>query len=187
MAMAANSSVSPGLWQPTARVLAAIFAGSAVTLSATVMHGGSLLLRGHEAASITGPPANPTASSGQQLPDPSLPAPDQAATWTPPTAPPLGFPPNGQPLPPAPLLDPRYSVPIFAPPIVAAPEPPMSPQQPAPAAGPPPAPAAPRPAGNRASPGAPGTPQPVGDPRRGSPVHGVLGSVFHAADGKPPR
>ncbi len=185
MAMAANSSVSPGLWQPTARVLAAIFAGSAVTLSATVMHGGSLLLRGHETASMTGAPASPAGAPAQQLPEPSLPAPDQAATWTPPVGPPLGLPPNGQPLPPAPLLDPRYSVPIFAPPMVAAPEPPMSPQQPAPAPAQGPAPAAPHQAGNGANPGAPGGPQPVADPRRSGPVHGVLGSVFHAADGAP--
>lgn len=185
MAMAANSSVSPGLWQPTARVLAAIFAGSAVTLSATVMHGGPLLLRGHETASMTGPPAGPSAGPAQQLPEPSLPAPDQAATWTPPTAPPLGLAPNGQPLPPSPLLDPRYSVPVFAPPIVASPEPPMSPAQPAPAPVSAPAPTAPRQAGNGAHPGAPAAPQPVADPRRSGPVHGVLGSVFHAADGEP--
>jgi hypothetical protein len=185
VAMAANSSVSPGLWQPTARVLAAIFAGSAVTLSATVMHGGSLLLRGHETASISGSPVSPNGAPAQQLPEPSLPAPDQAATWTPPVGPPLGFSPNGQPLPPPPLLDPRYNVPLFAPPIVAAPEPPMSPQQPAPGPAPAPAPAAPRQAGNRPNPATPGTPQPVADPRRSGPVHGVLGSVFHAADGEP--
>jgi hypothetical protein len=182
--MAANSSVSPELWQPTARVLAAIFAGSAVTLAATVMHGGSLmLLSRHEVASVTAPPGGPTAAPAQQAPEANLPAPDQPATWAPPAAPPVGLPPNDQPFPPAPLMDPRYSIPIFSPPIVAAPEPPMSPQQPAPA--PAPAPAAPRQPGNRANPGAPAAPQPVPDPRRSGPVHGMLGSVFHAADGEP--
>lgn len=46
--IASFSSLHPSSWKPTSRALGALFAGSAVTLSATLVHGGSLLPAGTE-------------------------------------------------------------------------------------------------------------------------------------------
>jgi hypothetical protein len=46
--IASFPSLSPSSWKPTTRALGALFAGSAVTLSATLVHGGSLLPAGTE-------------------------------------------------------------------------------------------------------------------------------------------
>lgn len=85
--VASYSPASPSPWRPTARTLGALFAGSAVTLSATVLHGGSLLLAGSEAGSIAEPSVSPTVAEPQQLPPTrstaSLAGPGQAAPWTP--------------------------------------------------------------------------------------------------------
>jgi hypothetical protein len=92
--VASYSSASPSSWRPTARTLGALFAGSAVTLSATVLHGGSLLLAGGEAESVTEPSASLAVAEPQQLPPTnstaSLSSPGQAAPWTPGAAPQWG-------------------------------------------------------------------------------------------------
>lgn len=174
--MVAYSSASPGSWKLTARTLGALFAGSAVTMSATVLHGGSLLLAGVEPVA-TKPPVNPPiVAPSQPLPEASLPAPDPAAPWAsgaPPLWPPP--PPYGFPMPPPPVLtNPWDSVPMPAPPPA-----PANLQQPPPASMPPPSPA------DIASHGSTGSPPQTTNPRRGGPVGGVLGDVFHATDGTP--
>lgn len=93
---ASYSFASPSSWRPTARILGALFAGSAVTLSATVAHGGTPLLTGDEAGSITKSSAGPTVAQPAQLPAASstaaLSGPGQAAPWTPGAAPQWGSP-----------------------------------------------------------------------------------------------
>ena len=85
--MVAHSSASPRSWRPTTRTLGALFAGSAVTLSATLMHGSPLALTGEEAGPYAGlspdgevvaPEQTPTTSSTT-----SLSGPGQAAPWSP--------------------------------------------------------------------------------------------------------
>ena len=67
--VASYSPASPIPWRPTARTLGALFAGSAVTLSATVMHGSSLLTGVDETGSITEPAASPNvADAGAAAP-----------------------------------------------------------------------------------------------------------------------
>ena len=81
--VASYSPASPIPWRPTARTLGALFAGSAVTLSATVMHGSSLLTGVDETGSITEPAASPDVAMPAQ-PQPAISAtPGQAAPWTP--------------------------------------------------------------------------------------------------------
>lgn len=96
---ASYSSASTSSWKLTARTLGALFAGSAVTLSATVLSGGAPLLAGDEAGSateplVTEPSASPTVAQPQQLPPTSstapLSGPGQAAAWTPGAAPQWG-------------------------------------------------------------------------------------------------
>ena len=81
--VASYSSASPIPWRPTARTLGALFAGSAVTLSATVMHGGSLLTGVDETAAITEPVASPHVARPVQPPPASSATPGQATPWTP--------------------------------------------------------------------------------------------------------
>lgn len=80
--MVAHSSASPRSWRPTTRTLGALFAGSAVTLSATLMHGSPLVLTGDEAGpsggGVAAPEQTPTASTTA-----SVPGPGQAAPWSP--------------------------------------------------------------------------------------------------------
>lgn len=96
--MVAHSSASPHSWRPTTRTLGALFAGSAVTLSATLMHGSPLVLTGDEAGPSAGlapgggiasdrvaPEQTPTASTAA-----SPPGPGQAAPWSPGAAPQWG-------------------------------------------------------------------------------------------------
>ncbi len=91
--VASYSSASPSKWRPTTRTLGALFAGSAVTLSATLLHGGSLVPAGSEAQSITEPLSSPVAEPWQ-APEGNLEAsvsgPGQAAPWTPGAAPQWG-------------------------------------------------------------------------------------------------
>jgi hypothetical protein len=81
--VASYSPASPVPWKPTARTLGALFAGSAVTLYVTVMHGGSLLTGVDETGSITEPAANPDVALAAQPPPASSATPGQAAPWTP--------------------------------------------------------------------------------------------------------
>jgi hypothetical protein len=114
--VASYSSASPNSWRPMARTLGALFAGSAVTLSATVLHGGSPLLAGDETGSIVEPSASPIVAEPQQLPTASSSAsfsgPGQAAPWTPGAAPLWGSPLKDLPVRRAPVQSaPRHSVP----------------------------------------------------------------------------
>jgi hypothetical protein len=178
LAMVAYLSASPGSWKLIARTLGAVFAGSAVTMSATVLHGGSLLLGGVEPVVTTKPPANRIVAPSQQLPEASLPAPDQAAPWAPGAAPQWPPPPYPFSMPPPPVApvfgNPWDSVHFSAPPAA-----PASPEQPAAAPVPPPSPA------DVATHGSAGSPPQTTNPPHGGPVGGVLGDVFHATDGTP--
>jgi len=74
-------------------------------MSATVLHGGSLLLSSAEPELTTKPANPPIVAPPQQLPEASLPAPDPAAAWAPGAAPAWPPPPPyGFPMPPAPVL-----------------------------------------------------------------------------------
>ena len=176
--MVAYLSASPGSWALIVRTLGAVFAGSAVTLSATVLHGGSLLLGGVEPAVTTKPPHHPIVAPSQQLPEASLPAPDQGGPWTPGAAAPWLPPPYPFPMPPPPVApvfeNPWANIPFSAPSPA-----PASPEQPAAAPAAPPSPA------DIASHGSAGSPPKTTNPPRGGPVGGVLGDVFHATDGTP--
>ena len=179
LAMVAYLSASPGSWKLIARTLGAVFAGSAVMLSATVLHGGSLLLGGVEPMVTTKSPANSTVAPSRQLPEASLPAPDQAAPWTPGAAPQWPPPPPYPfPLPPPPVA-PVFANPWDSVPFATPPAAPAGPQQPAAAPMAPPSPA------DVASHGSAGSPPQTTNPQRGGPVGGVLGDVFHATDGTP--
>lgn len=81
--VASYSPASPIPWKPTARTLGALFAGSAVTLSVTVIHGGSLLTGVDETGSITEPAASSDVAMPAQPPPASSATPGQAAPWTP--------------------------------------------------------------------------------------------------------
>lgn len=123
--VASYSSASPNSRRPTARTLGALFVGSAVTLSATVLHGGSLLLAGGETGSIVEPSASPISAEPQQLPaaNPaaSFSGPGQAAPWTPGAAPRWGSPLKDLPVRRAPVQSaPRQSVPAAPKASVAA-------------------------------------------------------------------
>jgi hypothetical protein len=181
LAMIAYSFASLGSWALTARTLGAVFAGSAVALSATALHGGPLLTGGNKPVSITERPANSTAPP-QQLPAESLPAP-MTAPWAPDVASQLP-PPFSPPLPPPPLLfAPPYMPPMAPPPSMGSFAPQGSPEEPASG------PMAPRGPGEAAGPRHAPPPSPADQPG-GKPVGGVLGSVFGATKGipaEPPR
>ena len=85
--MVAHSSASSHSWRPTTRALGALFAGSAVTLSATLMHGSPLVLTGDEAGPSAGPNSGGGVAAPEQTPTAStagsLPGPGQAAPWSP--------------------------------------------------------------------------------------------------------
>jgi hypothetical protein len=162
-------SASPSSWRPTARTLGALFAGSAVTLSATLVHGGAPLLTGDEAGSIAEPSANPTVAEPQQLPPvsstASLSSPGQAAPWTPGAAPQWG----------SSLRD----LPVRRAPVQEAPRQPASRDSVAAASA---GPTTPRHAADDAHAGNAGfgaaAPQ-AADPQQGRSFDGLLGSVFH--------
>jgi hypothetical protein len=186
--VASYSFASPNSRRPTARTLGALFAGSAVTLSATVLHGGSLLLAGGEAGSIVEPSASPIVAEPQQLPTASSTAsfsgPGQAAPWTPGAAPRWGSPLKDLPVRRAPVQSaPRHGV-------AATPKAPIA----AAAVGS----TSVRPAGFRTSPAGSPAPRPdtgenassgnavfsespsqAVDPRRGGSVEGLLSSILH--------
>lgn len=110
--MVALSSASPSSWRPTTRALGALFAGSAVTLSVTVLHGGSPLTAGDETETelIAEPSANPTVTQPpQQLPPTTsiapLSEPGQAVPWTPGATPRWSSPLKDLPVRRAPVLD----------------------------------------------------------------------------------
>jgi hypothetical protein len=124
--VASYSSASPNSRRPTARTLGALFAGSAVTLSAAVLHGGSPLPAGGEAGLIVEPSASPTVAEPQQLPTasstaslsgptqagPTQAGPGQAAPWTPGAAPQWSSPLKDLPVRRAPVQSaPRHGVP----------------------------------------------------------------------------
>ncbi len=81
--VASYSPTSPLPWKPTARTLGSLFAGSAVTLSATVMHGGLLLTWVDETGAITEPAASSNVTMPAQPPPAGSATPGQAAPWTP--------------------------------------------------------------------------------------------------------
>jgi hypothetical protein len=93
---ASYSCASPSEWRPTMRTLGALFAGSAVTLSATLLHGGSLVLAGNEAESITESLSSPIVAEPVQVPQvspgASIAGLGQAAPWTPGALPQWGSP-----------------------------------------------------------------------------------------------
>lgn len=177
--VASYSSASPGSWRPTARTLGALFAGSAVTLSATVLHGGAPLLAGGEAGSITEPSAGPTVAEPQQLPPTGstapLSGPGQAAPWTPGAAPQWGSSLRDLPVRRAPVREALRQVAPASTASVAA------------ASGTSTAgPTAPRHNADSATTGNAGfggaAPQ-TADPQRGQSFDGLLSSVFHVAKG----
>lgn len=183
--VASYSSASPSSWRPMARTLGALFAGSAVTLSATVLHGGSLLLAGDEAGSIAEPSASPTVAEPQQLPSTSstasLSGPGQAVPWTPGATPQWGSSLKDLPVRRAPVQEaPQQGVPAATASVAAA------------SAGPADSgtsaadPTAPRHDADDASTGNAGfggaAPQAAG-PQKGGSFDGLLSSVFHVTKG----
>jgi hypothetical protein len=175
--VASYSSASPISWRPTARTLGALFAGSAVTLSATVMHGGSLLLTDDETGSIAEPSASPTVAEPEQLPAPSstasLSGPGQAAPWTPGAAPQWGSSLKDLPVRRAPVQEaPRHSIPT---PTTAASRPTGSGSV---ATGP----TAPSYDADGANTAPAGT-TPQADPQRSGPIYGFVSNVFHVTNG----
>lgn len=182
---ASHSFASPSSWRPTARILGALFAGSAVTLSATVAHGGTPLLTGDEAGSITKSSAGPTVAQPQQLPAVSsttaLSGPGQAAPWTPGTAPQWGSSLGDLPVRRAPVQQAPQQVALAstASPAATSGKPATS------AAGP----TAPRHDTDGATTGNAGfggaAPQ-TADPQRSRSSNGLLSSVFHITKGPAP-
>lgn len=179
--MVALSSASPRLWRPTTRTLGALFAGSAVTLSVTVLQGGSLPLTGDETEFVAEPSADLIATQPpQQLPPTTstaaLSEPGQAAPWTPGATPQWSAPLKDLPVRRAPVLEaPRHSG-SAAPASVAASS--TTPDRSVTSAA---SPAAPE---SGAAAAHTGTPEaaPQADPQPG-PVGGLLGSVVDATSG----
>lgn len=179
--MVAHSSASPSSWRHMTRTLGALFAGSAVTLSATVLHGGSLLLAGDETGLVADPSASPAGAQPQQLPPTSstvaVPEPGQAAPWTPGATPQWGSPLKDLPVRRAPVLDaPQHSGPA-APAAIAA-----SSAEPSRSGASVTGSAAPTSGNDAAGTGATEAAPQAADPQR-RPVDGLLGSVFHATKG----
>lgn len=79
--VASYSSAPPSLWRPTARTLAALFAGSAVMFTFAVLNGGSPLSTVNEPRSIAEPAGSPTITAPPHGGVDSLPG--QATQWTP--------------------------------------------------------------------------------------------------------
>lgn len=175
--MGAYSSASPSSWRPTARTLGALFAGSAVTLSVTVLHGGSLLMTGSETGSIADPPAgpaHPTVAQPAQLPPTSSTAsvsgPGQAAPWTPGAAPRWGSTLRDLPVRRAPVQEaPRLSAPASA--ASAGP------------VGAGTGPTAPRRSVSGANTGSGAAAPQTADPQQGGSFDGLLSTVFHVTNG----
>lgn len=184
--VASYSSASPNSRRPTARTLGALFAGSAVTLSATVLHGGSPLLAGGEAESIVEPSASPIVAEPQQLPTASSAAsfsgPGQAAPWTPGATPQWGSSLKDLPVRRAPVQSaPRQSAPTAPKASTQVRSTPVRPagSKTSPADSP-----APRPDAKGASMGNAAfseSPPPTADPRQGGSIDGLLSSILHVA------
>lgn len=181
--VASYSPASPTPWRPTARTLGALFAGSAVTLSTTVMHGGSLLTGHDEIGTITEPSARPPVADPAQLPavspSVSLSNPGQAVPWTPGAAPRWGSPLKDLPVRRAPVQEaPRQSVPARTAAVASA--------KPAGSGSLTAVPTTPRHSadgannGPAASTGA--SPQAAGAQRNG-PITGFVSNVFHVTNG----
>jgi hypothetical protein len=187
--VASYSSASPNSRRPTARTLGALFAGSAVTLSATVLHGGSPLLAGGEAESIVEPSASPIVAEPQQLPTASSAAslsgatqagPGQAAPWTPGATPQWGSSLKDLPVRRAPVQSaPRQSAPTAPKASVPVGSTPVRPagSRTSPADAP-----APRPDAKDASMGNAAfseSPPQTAAPRQGGSIDGLLSSILH--------
>jgi hypothetical protein len=177
--MGTFSSASPSSWRPTTRTLGALFAGSALALSATVLHGGSLLFAGDETEFIAEPAANPAIAQPQQLPPTSSTAPfsesGQAAPWTPGATPQWSSPLTDLPLRPAPVLEaPQHRDPRG--PVTARPAAPSGSEV---SAASPAAPTSDVPATSGTTEAAPQ----AADPQRDGRVNGLLGGVLHATKG----
>lgn len=180
--MVSLSSVSPSSWRPTTRTLGALFAGSAVTLSATVAHGGSLLDIGGETDLAAEPSATTEVTSPpQQLPPITATAPfsepGQAMPWAPGATPQWSSPLKDLPVRRAPVIDAaRHRDPV-TPASVAATS--TTPSGSAPSEAHPAAPeggAASAPTGTTEV-----APQAADSPR--APVNGLLGSVVGVTSG----
>lgn len=79
--VASYSSAPPNVWRPTARTLAALFAGSAVMFAFSVLNGGSLLSTVNDARSIAEPVGSSAITgTGHGAADS---APGRATQWTP--------------------------------------------------------------------------------------------------------
>jgi hypothetical protein len=175
--IASFPSLSPSSWKPTSRALGALFAGSAVTLSATLVHGGSLLPAGTETLGqrtttpvqqAHPPTGNDTASHAEPgqapgwIPDPIPawnPSLDELPVWRAPLQPPPLF--GGF------LYDDHFT--------------PSSPPSVNPGGEGTPPPAASGPGGAGASQHGAERGAPVGpEPHHGGPVDGLLGSVIGA-------
>lgn len=181
--VASYSSASPSSWRPTARTLGALFAGSAVTLSATVLHGGSLLPATGKTGSITEQPISPTLTEPEQMPSTgpaaSALAPGQAIPWTPGAAPQWSSSLGDLPVRRAPVQEgPRQGASTTAA-SVAAPSAGSVGSRTSTAR-----PTAPRPGVDGASTGNAGSsgaaPQ-TADPQQGGAFNGLLSSVLHVA------
>jgi hypothetical protein len=166
-------------WRPTARTLKALFAGSAVTLSATVMHGGSLLTEVDETGAITEPAASPNVAMPAQSPPASSATPGQAAPWTPGATPQWSSALKDLPVRRAPVrAAPRHSAPARTA-LAASAKPAASGSLTA-------VPTTPRHSADSASYslGSPGKAAPhAADPQRSGLIGGVVSNVFHVTNG----
>lgn len=173
--VASYSPGSPSAWRPTTRTLGALFAGSAVTLSATLVHGGSLVLTAGEAQPVTEPLSSPiVAQPTQANPEVSMPSPGQAAPWTPGAAPQWGSSLKDLPVRRAPVQEaPRHGSFASATPVATTPAGPASPRT---STANPTAPSSDA-AGNSTGSGGPAAPHAANPPQDES-SGGLLGSVL---------
>lgn len=176
--VASYSPASSTPWRPTARTLGALFAGSAVTLSATVVHGGSLLTGDDLMGSVAEPSTSSNVADAAQLPSTSSPtaslsAPGQAAPWTPGAAPKWGSSLQDLPVRRAPVQEvPRQSAPTRTPAVETAGSESFT--------------AVPTTPGHRAddaSPGSGGVAPQAADPQRTGPFNGLVTNVFSVTNG----
>jgi hypothetical protein len=177
--VASYSPASPIPWKPTARTLGALFAGFAVTLSVTIMHGGSLLTGVDETGSITESAASSDVAMSAQPPPASSATPGQAAPWTPGASPQWSSALKDLPVRRAPVrAKPRHSAPARTAPAASA--------KPAASGSLTAVPTIPRHSADGAgySPGNPGETAPqAADPQRSGLTSGVVSTVFDVTDG----
>jgi hypothetical protein len=177
--VASYSPASPIPWKPTARTLEALFAGFAVTLSVTVMHGGSLLTGVDETGSITESAASSDVAMSAQPPPASSATPGQAAPWTPGASPQWSSALKDLPVRRAPVrAKPRHSAPARTAPAASA--------KPAASGSLTAVPTIPRHSADGAgySPGNPGETAPqAADPQRSGLTSGVVSNVFDVMNG----